>query len=195
MIFETHAHYDDEAFEKDRDLLLKSMHAEGVGTILNVGASFQGVLDTVKLTEQYPFVYGAVGIHPDEVGVLDEEKMKALRGFCDLEKIVAIGEIGLGLLLGKGRTGRAKEVVCASDGPCQGNRLACYCTQSGRGKGHPGHYEGRASRLFKRRDSLLFLLERTGKRIHEHGIFSWHWRRGDFQEWKEAKGSSGVCTP
>lgn len=95
MIFETHAHYDDEAFEKDRDLLLKSMHAEGVGTILNVGASFQGVLDTVKLTEQYPFVYGAVGIHPDEVGVLDEEKMKALRGFCDLEKIVAIGEIGL----------------------------------------------------------------------------------------------------
>ena len=74
MIFETHAHYDDEAFEKDRDLLLKSMHAEGVGTILNVGASFQGVLDTVKLTEQYPFVYGAVGIDPDKVGVLDEEK-------------------------------------------------------------------------------------------------------------------------
>ena len=195
MIFETHAHYDDEAFEKDRDLLLKSMHAEGVGTILNVGASFQGVLDTVKLTEQYPFVYGAVGIHPDEVGVLDEEKMKALRGFCDLEKIVAIGEIGLDYYWDKEGRDVQKKWFVRQMAPCQGNRLACYCTQSGRGKGHPGHYEGRAGRLFKRRDSLLFLLERTGKRIHEHGIFSWHWRRGDFQEWKEAKGSSGVCTP
>lgn len=95
MIFETHAHYDDKAFDKDRDALLKSMPFEGVETIVNVGASFQGVLDTVKLTEQYPFVYGAVGIHPDEVGDLSEEKIRILRKFCDLEKIVAVGEIGL----------------------------------------------------------------------------------------------------
>lgn len=95
MIFETHAHYDDEAFDKDRDVLLSSMRSGGVETVLNVGASFRGVLDTVELTKQYPFVYGAVGIHPDEVGELDEEKMKVLRGFCDLEKIVAVGEIGL----------------------------------------------------------------------------------------------------
>ena len=52
-------------------------------------------MDTVKLTEQYPFVYGAVGIHPDEVGDLSEEKIRILRRFCDLEKIVAVGEIGL----------------------------------------------------------------------------------------------------
>lgn len=95
MIFETHAHYDDKAFVKDRDALLKSMPFKGVETIVNVGASFQGVLDTVKLTEQYPFVYGAVGIHPDEVGDLSEEKIRILRRFCDLEKIVAVGEIGL----------------------------------------------------------------------------------------------------
>lgn len=95
MIFETHAHYDDKAFDKDRDALLKSMPLKGVETIVNVGASFQGVLDTVKLTEQYPFVYGAVGIHPDEVGDLSEEKIRILRRFCDLEKIVAVGEIGL----------------------------------------------------------------------------------------------------
>lgn len=95
MIFETHAHYDDKAFDKDRDALLKSMPFKGVETIVNVGASFQGVLDTVKLTEQYPFVYGAVGIHPDEVGDLSEEKIRILRRFCDLEKIVAVGEIGL----------------------------------------------------------------------------------------------------
>ena len=71
------------------------MPFKGVETIVNVGASFQGVLDTVKLTEQYPFVYGAVGIHPDEVGDLSEEKIRILRRFCDLEKIVAVGEIGL----------------------------------------------------------------------------------------------------
>ena len=60
-----------------------------------MGASLQGVRDTVALTEKYPFVYGAVGIHPDEVGNLTEEDMKELRGYCDREKIAAIGEIGL----------------------------------------------------------------------------------------------------
>lgn len=95
MIFETHAHYDDEAFDGDRDSLLTSMAQHGIGTIINVGASLRGVEDTVRLTEKYPFVYGAVGVHPDEVGSLDEEKIKWLRSLCDLEKIVAVGEIGL----------------------------------------------------------------------------------------------------
>lgn len=95
MIFETHAHYDDEAFDKDRDQLLKAMHAHGIEKIINVGASLKGVRDTVALTEKYPFVYGAVGIHPDEVGTLTEEDMKELRRYCDREKIAAIGEIGL----------------------------------------------------------------------------------------------------
>ena len=95
MIFETHAHYDDEAFDEDREKLLEAMHAQGIEKIINVGASLQGVRDTVALTEEYPFVYGAVGIHPDEVGNLTEEDMKELRGYCDREKIAAIGEIGL----------------------------------------------------------------------------------------------------
>ena len=93
MIFETHAHYDDEAFDGDRDSLLTSMAQHGIGTIINVGASLRGVEDTVRLTEKYPFVYGAVGVHPDEVGSLDEEKIKWLRSLCDLEKIVAVGEV------------------------------------------------------------------------------------------------------
>lgn len=95
MIFETHAHYDDEAFDEDREKLLETMHTQGIEKIINVGASLQGVRDTVALTEKYPFVYGAVGIHPDEVGNLTEEDMKELRGYCDREKIAAIGEIGL----------------------------------------------------------------------------------------------------
>lgn len=95
MIFETHAHYDDEAFDLDRNALLRSMHENGIETIVNVGASLRGVEDTVKLMEQYPFVYGAIGVHPDEVGTLDEEKMELLCKYCRLPKTVAVGEIGL----------------------------------------------------------------------------------------------------
>ena len=95
MIFETHAHYDDEAFDRDRDELLKTMHAHGIEKIINVGASLEGVKDTADLMERYPFVYGAVGIHPDEVGSPTEEDMKWLRSLCDREKTVAVGEIGL----------------------------------------------------------------------------------------------------
>ena len=95
MIFETHAHYDDKAFDEDREKLLEIMHAHGIGKIINVGASLQGVRDTVALSEKYPFVYGAVGIHPDDVGNLTEEDMKELRSYCDRDKVIAIGEIGL----------------------------------------------------------------------------------------------------
>lgn len=95
MIFETHAHYDDEAFDCDRDELLKAMHDHGIGKIINVGASLKGVRDTAALTEKYSFVYGAAGIHPDEVGNLTEEDMKEMRSLCSKEKIVAVGEIGL----------------------------------------------------------------------------------------------------
>ena len=95
MIFETHAHYDDEAFNGDRDELLQKMHDHGIGRIINVGASLKGVRDTAALTEKYSFVYGAVGIHPDEVGNLTEEDMKELRSLCGRKKIVAVGEIGL----------------------------------------------------------------------------------------------------
>ena len=95
MIFETHAHYDDEAFDLDRDEVLRSMHENGIETIVNVGASLRGVEDAVKLMEQYPFVYGAIGVHPDEVGTLDEENMELLCKYCRLPKTVAVGEIGL----------------------------------------------------------------------------------------------------
>lgn len=95
MIFESHAHYDDEAFDIDRDQLLASMPEQGIDKILNVSASLRGVKDTLKLTEQYPFIYGSVGIHPDDVGCLNEETFAWLREQCDRDKVVAVGEIGL----------------------------------------------------------------------------------------------------
>ncbi len=96
MIFDTHAHYDDEQFDMDREALLASMHENNVGAIINVGASLDGCRRSVELSEQYDFIYAAVGVHPDEVGALDEEHFEWLRQTARSgKKVVAIGEIGL----------------------------------------------------------------------------------------------------
>lgn len=95
MIFDSHAHYDDEEFDEDREELLASFEGRGIGTVINIGASLAGSEATVRLTEQYPFIYGAVGVHPSEVEELSEEGMEHLRDLCGHKKIVAVGETGL----------------------------------------------------------------------------------------------------
>lgn len=95
MIFESHAHYDDEAFDQDREELLQNMQNNGIGYVLNIGASIASTKATVALTKRYPFVYGAVGVHPSEVANLDEESFQWLKAQCGEDKIVAVGEIGL----------------------------------------------------------------------------------------------------
>ncbi len=95
MIFDTHAHYDDDAFDEDRETLLSGMKEAGVEYIVNIGANMASSERSLKLAEQYPFVYAAVGVHPDEVGELDEEKLSQLREWSFCEKVKAIGEIGL----------------------------------------------------------------------------------------------------
>jgi len=95
MIFETHAHYDDEVFNEDRDLLLSEMNQQGIEYIVNVGASIATSENTIELTKEYPFVFGSVGVHPDETKELDEDKFLWLRQASALPKIIAIGEIGL----------------------------------------------------------------------------------------------------
>ena len=95
MIFDTHAHYDDDAFDEDRDELLSGMAAKNVEYIVNVGASMASSERSLGLAEKYPFIYAAVGVHPDEVGELDEEKFGKLREWTKREKVKAVGEIGL----------------------------------------------------------------------------------------------------
>lgn len=95
MIFDSHAHYDDEAFDEDRETLLSHMRENGVGYIVNVGASLRGAKASTELAALYPHVYAAVGVHPDHAGDLDEEKMEWLAGLCREPKTVAVGEIGL----------------------------------------------------------------------------------------------------
>lgn len=95
MIFDTHAHYDDEQFAEDRDNLLASMPELGVGTIVNVSAAYDSCKEVIALARKYPHVYAAVGIHPDEVGALNEERFGAMKELFKEEKVVAVGEIGL----------------------------------------------------------------------------------------------------
>lgn len=95
MIFDTHAHYDDEQFDEDRGELLGGMADTGVGTIVEIGASMESSRNAVRLAEQYPFIYAAVGVHPDNVGELNEETFEELKTMCGHEKVVAVGEIGL----------------------------------------------------------------------------------------------------
>lgn len=96
MIFETHAHYDDEAFDEDRDELLRSLSLNGIKLVVNVAASMEGCKATLDLASKYDFMYGALGVHPDEVENLTEDDMDFIKTHATKEnKIIAIGEIGL----------------------------------------------------------------------------------------------------
>ena len=95
MIFDTHAHYDDRQFEEDREELLGSMRENGVELIVDAGSDIASCDKIEQLTDRKPFIYGANGVHPDEVGELDEEKMKRMEQLLAREKMVAVGEIGL----------------------------------------------------------------------------------------------------
>ena len=95
MIFDSHAHYDSEQFNEDRNELLLSMEENGVGTIVNSAANWDSVTEVVELAHKYPFVYAAVGMHPDEVGDLNDERFEYLKSQCQKDKVVAVGEIGL----------------------------------------------------------------------------------------------------
>ena len=95
MIFDTHAHYDDKQFSEDRDQILSSMQEQGVGTIVDASATVDSWERVLELTKRYPFVYGMIGVHPDEVGDLNEENFARMEQLLHEEKVVAVGEIGL----------------------------------------------------------------------------------------------------
>lgn len=94
-IFDTHAHYDDEAFDEDRELLLARLPAEGIARVVNVGASLASCQKTLELMDKYDYIYGAIGVHPSDTAQLSGEAMQWLRGACGHSKCVAVGEIGL----------------------------------------------------------------------------------------------------
>lgn len=95
LIFESHAHYDDEQFDKDRDLILSSLRENGIGYVVNVSANIDTAKKTLELSKKYPFVYGTVGVHPQEAKELDDDKILWMKELSKNEEVVAVGEIGL----------------------------------------------------------------------------------------------------
>lgn len=95
MYFESHAHYDDERFDLDREELIASLKSEGVDFVINASSDIKSSRASIELSENHPFFYASVGVHPHEVGKMTEEDINTLRELSKHPKVVAIGEIGL----------------------------------------------------------------------------------------------------
>lgn len=95
MLFDTHAHYDDERFDEDRETLLRAMPEKGVGLIVNPGCDLPSSRMAVDMAQKYDFLYAAVGIHPENCRDFAPAMMDELRALAKAPKVVAIGEIGL----------------------------------------------------------------------------------------------------
>jgi len=95
MYFDTHAHFDDKAFDADRHELFDIMHEDGVSLIVNPGCEVLSSENAVSFAEKYDFVYAAVGFHPEELKCYTEEAYERIRELAKHPKCVAIGEIGL----------------------------------------------------------------------------------------------------
>lgn len=97
MYFDTHAHYDDEKFEEDRNDVIQGVHKDGVDTIVNVGASVDTSIASIDLANRYDYVYASVGVHPSEIMDLNDGYIDVLESLIqeNRSKVVAVGEIGL----------------------------------------------------------------------------------------------------
>lgn len=95
MLFDSHAHYDDERFSEDVYELLSEMPKNNVGAILNACSEINDIPKILELCEKFPFMYASVGVHPHSVGDMTEGDLEILTQYSKHEKVVAIGEIGL----------------------------------------------------------------------------------------------------
>ena len=95
MFIDSHTHYNDHAFDADREELLRRLPAAGIEKVVNIGDSLSASRTCLEMAEKYPFMYAAVGIHPEHAAEMDEGAIEALRTMAAHEKAVAIGEIGL----------------------------------------------------------------------------------------------------
>lgn len=95
MLFDTHAHLNDTAFDADREELIAGLNDKGVGFVMNAGCSLQSSKECIALAEKYPFLYASVGSHPDAADEVCEELMETYLQMSRHPKVKAIGEIGL----------------------------------------------------------------------------------------------------
>lgn len=95
MLFDTHAHLNDPAFDADREELLCGLTAKGIGLVMNAGCSLESSKDIIRMAEDHSWLYASVGSHPDSADEVNEDVIAAYRQLCSHEKVKAIGEIGL----------------------------------------------------------------------------------------------------
>lgn len=95
MIFDSHAHYDDAAFDTDRHDLLAALPHEGVAGVINAASSISSARLSLELAERYPYVWAAVGVHPEAVATMTDTDLAAIEAMAAHPRAVAIGEIGL----------------------------------------------------------------------------------------------------
>ena len=95
MLFDTHAHLNDPAFDPDREELMAGLADKGIGYVMNAGCSLSSSKDIIQMAENYPWLYASVGSHPDSADEVNEDVIEEYRQLCRHEKVKAIGEIGL----------------------------------------------------------------------------------------------------
>ena len=95
MYFDTHAHYDDEQFDKDRDEVLAAVFESGVELVVDPASNLASSRKVLEIAEKHPFVCCAVGVHPHDAKEMDKNSIDLIRSMAKHEKVVAIGEIGL----------------------------------------------------------------------------------------------------
>ena len=95
LIFDTHAHYTDEAFNEDREVILSGLKSNGVGMVMNACAAFGEIEGIVELINTHDFIYGSVGVHPSEVHDLTDASISSMEEALKHPKMMAVGEIGL----------------------------------------------------------------------------------------------------
>ncbi len=95
MIFDTHAHYDDNRFKEDLDQLITSLHSQGVAKVVNIGASKRSCEEMLDFISKYDFMYGTIGVHPEDVADMSDAFLSKMKDWAMDPRILAIGEIGL----------------------------------------------------------------------------------------------------
>lgn len=95
MLFDTHAHLNDPVFQEDLENLLEELPKAGVGLVMNPGCSLENSRQAIAIAQQYPYIYAAVGTHPDTAEEVDEQVIDEYRWLCQNPRVKAIGEIGL----------------------------------------------------------------------------------------------------
>lgn len=174
-IFDTHVHYDDQAFDQDREAVITGLNGENVANITNIGFDLESSRSTVELTKKYPFIYGAVGIIPEHAHEGNEENLAEIEKLAsENEKVCAIGEIGLDYHYddGPSKEKQAEVFLARMDIARRlGLPIAIHSRDDG---GYAESYEEGPCGGNRRSYALLFLFLGDSRDPTQNGILFWY---------------------